>query len=72
MEDKDCQAGPIDFIETADEEADRLMQEEIMREIMEEEAEKTKVESARKNIKGSKKSKKGKKKAPKEDLWNCY
>lgn len=76
MEEKDCSLS----LQADDEqsEADRLLEEEIMREIMEEEAEKRKQQeqedSRRKNIKGSKGKKKkggkkkGKKSSKKEDL----
>ena len=68
IESKDCQAG---FDEGDSNEADRLLEEEILREIMEEEAKKKDDEDhSRKNIKGKKGKKKGKKgkKAQKEDL----
>ena len=76
MEAKDCSlSGQSGDDEQS--EADRLLEEEIMKEIMEEEAEKRRVQeqedSRRKNTKGSKgKKKKGKKKgkksSKKEDL----
>lgn len=75
VESRDCQAA-LEQSGSADEqsEADRLMEEEIMREILEEEAARKKEENTRKNIKGSKdkkkkkKSKKGKKKSKKDEL----
>ena len=64
-----CQAQTTDFSMS---EEDRLLEEEILREIMEEEAEREKEENLRKNIiakKGGKKKKSKKsKKAKKEDL----
>jgi len=76
MEAKDCSASAQSG-DSEQSEADRLIEEEIMREIMEEEAEKRKAQeqedSKKKNIKGTKgKKKKGKKKgkksSKKEDL----
>ena len=71
MEQKDCSL-PLDSASSDDaqSEADRLLEEEIMREIMEEEAARQKAQdiedSRRKNIKGTKgKKKKGKKKGKK-------
>jgi hypothetical protein len=77
MEAKDCQAS-IGSGDDEQSEADRLIEEEIMREIMEEEAEKRKLQeqeesTKKKNTKkgkgkGKKNKKKGKKSNKKEDL----
>lgn len=68
LEQKDCSKG-LDMGGV-----DSSMDDEIMKEILEEEANKKSGDSARKNIKGSKKKKKGKKgkkgkkSSPKEEL----
>jgi len=56
FENKDCQAPP----EIDSDEDDRLLQEEILREIMEEEAARKQEESKRKNVGSNKTSGKGK------------
>lgn len=76
IESRDCQAGFEDSASAGDEqsEADRLMEEEIMREILEEEAARKKEENSKKDNKGTKdkkkkkKGKKGKKKSKKDEL----